>query len=167
MRHSPSRRTMLAGLIVLVLLMPAFPATAVTADPMNSASSADAIPSEADAIRFRATFGFDSSLALVRVASAESSRYSNMDYGVPLDAAEVAELTRRATIQAAIDPIVEQVAANDTFAGMYLDQRAGGPRFSCSRLASLTGPMNSLGSSRLSSVFARAWQPARTRNSAT
>ena len=29
-------------------------------------------------------------------------------------------------IQAAIDPMVEKVATNDTFAGVYLDQMTGG-----------------------------------------
>ena len=65
MRHSPSRRTILAGLIVSVLLMPTSPATAVMPSHMRSALLADATPSEVDAIRFRSTFGLESSLAFV------------------------------------------------------------------------------------------------------
>lgn len=126
MRHSPSRRTVLSGLIAVVLLIPTSAGNVRTAVPDVSASSADPTASEADALRFRATFGLQGGLEFVRSAARDPSRYSNMDYGVPLDAAEVAELTRRATIQATIDLIVEKVAANDTFAGMYLDQRAGG-----------------------------------------
>lgn len=126
MRHSPLRRTTLTGFTVLILLMPTFPATAFTADPVEGTSSAAATRAEANAIRFRETFGFQSGLAFVRAAAEEQSRYSNMDYGVPLDTAEVAELNRRAAIQEAIDPMVEKVATNDTFAGVYLDQKAGG-----------------------------------------
>jgi hypothetical protein len=125
MRQPPSRPTMWAGLTLLALLMTALPAPALTADGTDT-SLIDATPSEADAIRFRSTFGFESSLAFVRSAAADGSRYSNVDYGVPLDAAEVAELNRRAAIQEAIDPMVEKASTNDTFAGVYLDQKAGG-----------------------------------------
>jgi hypothetical protein len=117
---------MMSSLVILVLLVPTSAATGATDAPQDGASSVDASPAEVDAVRFRDTFGFANGLAFVRAAAAEPSRYSNLDYGVPLDAAEVAELARRAAIQAAIDPMVEQVAANDTFAGMYLDQRSGG-----------------------------------------
>jgi hypothetical protein len=125
MRQWPSRRIVILSLVVLVLLLPT-PATGVSVLPTVSPSSSDATPSELDAIRFRETFGFESSLAFVRTAAAEPSRYSDLAYGVPLDATEVAELARRAAIQAAIHPMVEQVAAGEAFAGMYLDQHAGG-----------------------------------------
>ncbi len=81
---------------------------------------------EASAIRFRETFGFESSLEFVRAAAANPTRYSDDEYGVPLDDVELSELQRRSEIRAAIDPLVKAAAKHETFAGLYFDQHAGG-----------------------------------------
>jgi hypothetical protein len=61
-----------------------------------------------------------------REAAADTARYSSVDYGVPLNDDELKELARRAKIQEDMDPFVEKLAENDTYAGVYLDQQSHG-----------------------------------------
>jgi hypothetical protein len=120
MLHSPSHRTLLAGLVASVLMLPTSSAGA------SAPEATDPDSSEADAIRFRSTFGLQNGLEFVRAAAVDTARYSDEAYGVPLDEMEVAELQRRARIQLEIDPFVEVATDDPTFAGAYLDQMAGG-----------------------------------------
>jgi len=92
--------------------------------------SADQDEADQDAVRFRQAFGLDASIDLVRAARRDKANYSDELYGIPLSRAELAEMHRRAVIQSAMEPALEEAQRFDTFAGAYIDQlRRGRPVF--------------------------------------
>lgn len=81
---------------------------------------------EAEAMRFRQSFGFQADAAFVRATLLDRATYSSEAFGVPLSKAEVAEMFRRARIQSAMDDAIEHARTLPGFAGAYLDQQHGG-----------------------------------------
>lgn len=128
MRH---RRVALLSIIIALAPIASPTAFATTNGPSSGGGATVVSPiyeviDEAQAIRFRETFGLDSSLATVRAAAIDTAQYSSELYGLPLSDAEVADLLKRAQVQRDIKPAFEQAATYPTFAGAYLDQHAGG-----------------------------------------
>ncbi|MBI2776416.1 MAG: hypothetical protein HYX57_03995 [Chloroflexi bacterium] len=79
----------------------------------------------ADAMRFRAEFGIDTSQA--GVLSVLGDPTADLRYGTALNADEAAEMDRRAAIQDGIGPLSEWVDKHpDSFGGLRFDQKAGG-----------------------------------------
>ena len=76
--------------------------------------------------RFRTSVGLPSGAALIEDSIADHSRYSNLDWGVPLTRAEAAELWRRNELQTGSDKAVDYALAQADFSGMYWDQKNGG-----------------------------------------
>jgi hypothetical protein len=81
---------------------------------------------EADAIRFRRTFGLDSSPATAREATDDRVNFSADLFGIPLSQSEVAEMLARAETQWAVRPAFQHARGYSDFAGAYLDQEQGG-----------------------------------------
>jgi hypothetical protein len=80
----------------------------------------------ADAERFREEFGLRSDDAFVRGSFADADRYTSDAWGVPLTAAEEAELARRSLVREKMEPALTTFATYSDFAGVYFDQRRGG-----------------------------------------
>lgn len=76
--------------------------------------------------RFRTSVGLPSGAAVIEDSLADHSRYSNLDWGVPLTRAEAAELWRRNELQTGSDKAVDYALAQADFSGMYWDQKNGG-----------------------------------------
>ncbi|HEV2005202.1 MAG TPA: hypothetical protein VGQ85_01190, partial [Candidatus Limnocylindrales bacterium] len=98
-----------------------------SAEPTAVAPIGSPTSDEAEAIRFRTSFGLQADLAYVRFV-AGSPLASNRDFGVPLLPSEVTELNARAANADAIVGAIQRYAAAhaDEFAGVYLDQEGGG-----------------------------------------
>jgi hypothetical protein len=88
---------------------------------LTEPSPSDAI---ADAVDFRRSFGFVSDATVVAAYEADDSL--NRDYGVPLTQSEVAEMARRDAVAVAVGPMVAELRQTDGFAGLFIDQAAGG-----------------------------------------
>jgi hypothetical protein len=86
-----------------------------------------ASPDEAEAIRFRETFGLRTDVAYVRSVAADPAS-SSVDYAVPLMPAEIAELEARVANTEAVRDVIRRYADahQDEFAGLYMDQENGG-----------------------------------------
>ncbi len=119
-----------ASLIALVMVamgvgMPSNMATAAsqtstaTPDPEETATAQEAA-------QFRRTFGLDAAPELVRDAAVDTATYSTWPYGVPLSKAEIAEMGRRSQVQKAVARLVPHALTLPGYAGVYLDQLAGG-----------------------------------------
>ena len=81
------------------------------------------------AIRFRTTSGLLATLEFVEQSMGDA-RFDREKYGVPLDAAETAEIDRRLAIQRALGPAKAWSATVPESAGFYIDQIDGGrPHF--------------------------------------
>ena len=80
----------------------------------------------AAAIEFRREFGLRSDAAYVRAVAADPAAVTS--YGVPLTVAEQADLDGRAATLAELAPILQAYGDEhrDEFAGLYVDQDAGG-----------------------------------------
>jgi hypothetical protein len=78
----------------------------------------------ANAIDFRRSFGFVSDATVVAAYEADESL--NRDYGVALTQPETAEMARRDAIAVAVGPMVAELRQTDGFAGLFIDQAAGG-----------------------------------------
>lgn len=89
--------------------------------------SSEADEAQLKAKQFRETFGFDAGHATLVAAESDSSRFPNLDYGVPLTQAEADELARRGSVQHSKAPVVVFLQENvRSFGGSYTDQLAGG-----------------------------------------
>lgn len=115
--NSGTKRWLLSALLGGITLVP-FGQT-FAADPLEVVPESS--EAEADAIAFRETFGLASQLDLIREAALDPS-YSADIYGVPLSAAEINELLRRAEIQASLGPAIRFAADLETYGGTYIDQ---------------------------------------------
>ena len=117
-----SRSSIVLGLLVAVFL-------AAAASPPSDTSDTSVISNkdaEADAIRFRTSFGLDAGDDFVR-ETFDDPRYSTDAYGVPLSQSEVDELLRRAWVETRLDQGAHEFAARQPgFAGVQLDQQRGG-----------------------------------------
>lgn len=91
-----------------------FPSIGLAADPADYA----------DDLRFREEFGLTTEIAAVSaiVPSAESEAA----FGVPLTAEELADLERRVAAEPAIAQLQAHLRKTPSFAGLYIDQAAGG-----------------------------------------
>jgi hypothetical protein len=78
-----------------------------------------------DELRFRRDFGLSTDLGLIRTLMADPTAYDG-GYGVALTAIELADLQRRLTIQEQLASLREFAQAQPTFAGLWIDQQAGG-----------------------------------------
>lgn len=79
------------------------------------------------AIAFRAAYGFDDDRAFVRGLMQEGAHPVSEEYGFPLTRSEVGELERRNQFVAAVaKSVVPYVRGLDSFAGVWIDQKAGG-----------------------------------------
>lgn len=82
-----------------------------------------------ESVRFRTTFGLRADEEWVRTVAADpTSAEGESTFGVPLLPTEVTELLDRVARSADVAAIVEQYGATvpDDWAGMYIDQQAGG-----------------------------------------
>ena len=77
------------------------------------------------AISFRASLGFDSRLETVRKASTDRDAYPDLTWGIPLSAAEAAEIQRRIKVADAVLPAVEHAERDPTWAGWWMDNASG------------------------------------------
>ncbi len=89
------------------------------------AEAPDAAATDDEAMAFRRTFGFPADPETVQSARMDPA-YSADPYGVPLSSSEIAELFRRAQIQASIGPAYLRARQEPSFAGTYFDQLVGG-----------------------------------------
>jgi hypothetical protein len=78
------------------------------------------------AMTFRASFGLRSDREYVEAASLGASDFPNFDWGLPLSTEEAADLGARVALQDGLGAAVDFAAAQDSWAGMYLDQTRGG-----------------------------------------
>ncbi|HYN50804.1 MAG TPA: hypothetical protein VES62_07745 [Thermoleophilaceae bacterium] len=104
-------RRLVLAIIVLSLLLPV---------PTVSAVDAEAL---ADAIRFRAEFGFDADPA--HIAAVSSDPQVSRRYSVALSPVEAAEMERRLKIEDNLEPLNELLWSSAGFGGAYIDQAAG------------------------------------------
>jgi hypothetical protein len=120
-RNQHGRATAAAAAVLLAAfaLAPA-PSSGVTLAG-EVASSSTAVR---DALKFREDFGLSTDPALVSLLSNDTS--ANMEFGVPLTNAELANLQQRGAIESQLGPIVTALGAFPEFAGLYVDQADGG-----------------------------------------
>jgi hypothetical protein len=78
----------------------------------------------AAAVTFRTEFGLNSTPQFAAMVAADPT--ASTEYGVPLLPAEVADLASRAEASGELGPVTEALGADPEFAGLYIDQRAGG-----------------------------------------
>jgi V8-like Glu-specific endopeptidase len=110
------------------ILLCALIASTAAAAPRVSAGAGAAGPKRADvdsAAAFRAKLGLRSDRAFV-AATFERRGYSASQWGVPLDAAESADLAGRAKLQKDLAGALRAWARDPAFAGAYFDHRAKG-----------------------------------------
>lgn len=91
----------------LVLIGGFGPAPQVDANAVAEVARDGGRMEENEALRFRAEMGLASDLATVRASYSDGVTYSSDDFGLPLTAAENAELLRRAGVQHAAGPAVD------------------------------------------------------------
>ncbi len=113
----PSPRARLRAVGIIAML-----ATSATAYGSEADASED--PEVAGALRFRQEFGLRSDLAYVIEVGRDSR--SATDWGIPLTAAENAEMDRRRELAANMDRLNEYAATIPGIASVYFDQQAGG-----------------------------------------
>ena len=80
-------------------------------------------------VEFRRDYGLDPTQAALLLTSTDPALEDSRErYGVPLTAAEFADLVQRDRAVDALDPVYDFIQTNyaDTFAGAYIDQQNGG-----------------------------------------
>jgi hypothetical protein len=75
---------------------------------------------------FRSFNGFDSTLDTLIRAAGDAIAFSDTTWGVPLTADEAREMQRRIAVMERAAEMVEPLAADDGWAGWWIDQEAGG-----------------------------------------
>jgi hypothetical protein len=108
----------LRGLAVLVILL------ALTASMLHAAN-VHGQGDRTDSLKFRDEFGFSTDLALVDSLLAEDAG-ANDRWGVPLTTSEGVEMERRQAISDSLDALLPKLTEIAGYAGIYVDQRAGG-----------------------------------------
>lgn len=128
-----ARLTVAIALLLLAGCAPVAPAPPDSAtDSPPAVASPSSAPTESEieeAVRFRREFGLPSDRAWVEQVAADPASAEGLEvYGIPLLPAEVADLLERIGNQRDITPIIMRYGATqpDTWAGMYIDQAAGG-----------------------------------------
>jgi Trypsin len=116
--------SMLAIGASFLLLSTPIAASAVVEPPPSAATEDEA--TDADAMRFRESFGLRADPDFVRAARLDKVNYSSDAYGIPLSGLEVEELFRRARIQSAMGTSLDYARKQPGFGGAYLDQQNGG-----------------------------------------
>lgn len=120
-------RSMIATAGLVVLLSSAFTpwpvARAGSAPELQNGASASSDYATTRQVRFREEFGLDASLGHIR---AVQSNGRSPRWGLPLTAAEEAELATRARVSDELGHLQQAVEAEDGFAGIYIDQAHGG-----------------------------------------
>lgn len=112
-------RGVLIGALAVLLVAGASPVSAVSPSP-------EEVGTNDDAAQFRQTFGLNATPEVLRTAAADTTTYSTWPYGVPLSKVEIAEMGRRAQVQAAVNKLLPQTRSLPGWGGVYLDQQAGG-----------------------------------------
>ena len=99
---------------------------AVVVSPGSMLASAPDTASSAvqASISFRAQMGLRADLTYVQ--SMEADKTKSRAYGIALDPAEKAEIDRRVAIQTQLPPLSQALQQDDHFAGLSMDQPAGG-----------------------------------------
>ena len=102
------------------------PTPSVPPQPTATPDARPATDAELDAQRFRSDFGLRSDLEWVRAVAADPSS-DRTTYGVPLAAAEVAELARRSiALEDIRGSVIDYASAQPDYAGAWIDQLRGG-----------------------------------------
>ncbi len=91
-----------------------------------SAADARADPELEDPMRFRASLSLRNDEDYVRASIADTDSFSDTSWGIPLTVEEAAEVNRRHDLQLALAPAESYAAAQEVFAGVYMDHAAGG-----------------------------------------
>lgn len=107
-------RRLCVWLIAVLLVEFALPASAVAASP-NTVANATA---------FRISVGLRSDTSWVQYAEGDPSL--SRKYGHALTAAEVSDLDNRERVQIGLGPVATFLETQPDFAGLYMDQHAGG-----------------------------------------
>lgn len=90
-------------------------------------TSATSLPDSADAaVEFRSSFGLRADPEYVAMAAGGGPEFSNLDWGVPLSAAEAAELQRRLDVRESLRTAIDYASSQPSYAGAYIDQLQGG-----------------------------------------
>jgi hypothetical protein len=112
------KRVLAVGATALLIAL--VPSAAVSAgSPAPEGKSTDPLNR---AMQFRATSGLRADPAFVQSSLDTPTDFPIATYGVPLTAAESAEIDRRLAVQIAVDPVVEWAATLQNFGGAYMDQ---------------------------------------------
>jgi hypothetical protein len=87
----------------------------------------DSLPDASDAsMHFRLTFGLRADPDYVALAAKGGPDFNNLDWGVPLSAAEASEMQRRLDVQHSLTAAIQYASAQPSYAGAYIDQLQGG-----------------------------------------
>lgn len=114
--------------VLIVLFIGAVPAAARGADPTPTSPQVATDP-VAQAIAFRNGFGLRSDTAFVReVLDSPAGRANATRWGTAVTEAEARDLSERVAMQNRLAPIraYAEREAQNSYAGMFIDQRAGG-----------------------------------------
>lgn len=122
------------AIAITALFMAAAMITAASPPTPDTGTPPAATEAEVNRIQqFRETAGFPASRSFVERSLTDPS-FSDVDFGVPLTAAEVSEVQRRIDLQEAVDPVFIHFDSLDGSAGTFMDQPAGGiPTFVTTR----------------------------------
>lgn len=102
-------------------------ASASSAFPLSGASGSgfDATtPGVTAAIAFRDQLGLADDAAYVAALEADTS--ASRQYGIAMTASEVKDIDQRVAVQTDLDDLTKIVSADPDYAGLWLDQKAGG-----------------------------------------
>ncbi len=118
------------GLGVAVVLTALLGALPVNAHPLQAQGAAPATESgatAADALRVRTALGMRADSEYIAQSLTDARQFPEDPMAVPMTVEEAAEVWRRLDVQDAIDPVAVWAEANvDGYAGMFMDQSAGG-----------------------------------------
>ena len=118
-RHAPARVAVLLCAVVAAIVAAPVAVAGPGVGPAATHLEVDG------AVAFRAKLGLRADRAYVE-ASFSGQGFSTTRWGVPLDAAEAAEVGRRADLQQDMGRALDRWAANGDAAGAYFDHRARG-----------------------------------------
>lgn len=101
---------------------------ALASNLASAAAAGDELASPAltQALEFRRELGLDADLSTVSRADSDSANFPDETWGIPLTVSESAELNRRVQIQLSLDEALAYGRSDPSWAGAWIDQRAGG-----------------------------------------
>lgn len=116
-----------SGRVTFLVAVAVLGAAACLGASARSAAADDTFVTAVDgAIAFRETSGFRHHDDFVARSFSDPSASPNHAYGLPLTAAEGAEVDRRIGVQRKVDEVVDAIADRADFAGVYTDLIGGG-----------------------------------------